>query len=124
VCIRYGCQRLHTLLRREGWPDNHKRVHRIYCLEGLNLRSKRPRHNRAAAHRLARLPAGRLHQNWSMDFVANNLFDGRKVRAPTIVDNFSRQCLPIHVGQLLRGEDVVTVMQCLHQELGMVPERI
>ena len=63
VRIRYGCQRLHTLLRREGWPDNHKRVHRLSCLEGLNLRSKRPRRNRAAAHRLERLPTGRLPQS-------------------------------------------------------------
>ena len=61
VRVRYGSQRLYTLLRREGWPDNHKRVHRLYCLEGLNLRSKRPRRNRAAAHRLERLPMGRLH---------------------------------------------------------------
>jgi putative transposase len=62
VRIRYGCQRLHTLLRREGWLDNHKRVHQLSCLEGLNLRSKRPRRNRAAAHRLEWLPMGRLHQ--------------------------------------------------------------
>jgi putative transposase len=93
VRVRYGSQ------RREGWPDNHKRVHRLYCLEGLNLRSKRPRRNRAAAHRLERLPLGRLHQSWSMDFVADNLFDDRKIRALTIVYNFSRQCLAIHVGQ-------------------------
>ena len=63
VRIRYGCQRLHTLLRREGWMDNHKRVHRLYCLEGLHLRSKRSKHNRASAHRLERLPMGRLHQS-------------------------------------------------------------
>ena len=124
VRVRYGSQRLYILLRREGWPDNHKRVHRLYCLEGLNLRSKRPRRNRAAAHRLERLPLGRLHQSWSMDFVADNLFDGRKIRALTIVDNFSRQCLAIHVGQSLEGEDVVAVMQRLHQQLGVVPERI
>lgn len=122
--VRYGCQRLHTLLRREGWPDNHKRVHRRYCLEGLNLRSKRPKRNRAAAHRLERLPMGRPHQCWSMDLVADNLFDGRKIRALTIVDNFSRQCLAIHVGQSLKGEDVVAVMTRLHQEPGLVPERI
>ncbi|WP_151087963.1 IS3 family transposase [Hymenobacter baengnokdamensis] len=47
--VRYGWRRLHMLLRREGWPDNHKRVHRLSCSEGLNLRSERPRRNRAAA---------------------------------------------------------------------------
>ena len=59
-----------------------------------------------------------------MDFVADNLFDGRKIRALTIVDNFSRQCGTIHVGQSLKGEDVVVMMQRLHQQLGVVPERI
>lgn len=61
---------------------------------------------------------------WSMDFVADNLFDGRKIRALTIVDRYSRQCLAIHVGQSLKGEEVVTVMTRLYQELGLVPERI
>ncbi|GAC1601803.1 MAG: hypothetical protein NVS3B25_29870 [Hymenobacter sp.] len=124
VRVRYGSQRLYLLLRREGWLDNHKRVHRLYCLEGLNLRNKRPRRNRAAAHRLERLPLGCPHQCWSMDFVADNLFDGRKIRALTIVDHYSRQCLAIHVGQSLKGEDVVGVMTRLQQELGLVPKRI
>ena len=53
-----------------------------------------------------------------MDFVADQLFDGRKIRALTVavrraVDNFSRQCLAIHVGQSLKGEDVVAVMNQL-----------
>ena len=52
--VRYGCARIGVLLRREGWKDNHKRVHRIYKEEGLNLRSKRPRRHKTAAHRLER----------------------------------------------------------------------
>ncbi|QNE38578.1 IS3 family transposase [Hymenobacter sp. NBH84] len=124
VRIRYGCQRLFTLLRREGWPDNHKRVHRLYCLEGLHLRCNSTRSSRAAAHRLERVELQRPHQSWSMDFVADQLFEGRKIRALTIVDNFSRQCLAIHVGQSLKGEDVVASMSHLQQALGVVPERI
>jgi putative transposase len=89
--VRYGCRWFHPLLHREGWLDNHKRVHRLYYLEGLNLRSKRPRRNRATAHRLERLALTQPHQSWSMNFVADNLFDGRRIRAVTIVDNFSRQ---------------------------------
>ena len=48
--VRYGCQRIYILLRREGWRDNKKRVYRLYKEEGLNLRSKRPRRR---SHRLA-----------------------------------------------------------------------
>ena len=36
VRVRYGYRRIHVLLRREGWPINHKRVHRLYREEDLN----------------------------------------------------------------------------------------
>jgi len=47
--VRYGYRRILTLLRREGFKDNHKRVYRIYRQEGLNLRMKRPRRSRMGA---------------------------------------------------------------------------
>lgn len=50
--IRYGVNRIYVLLRRECWKDNKKRVHRIYKEEWLNLRSKRPRRSKVAAHRM------------------------------------------------------------------------
>ena len=111
--VRYGMWRIFTLLRREGWKDNHKRVYRLYKLEGLNLRSLRPRRNRAAAHHLQQQPACSLHACWSMDFVADQLFDGRKFRSLTIVDNYSRQCMAIEVDQGIKGEQVVAVMERL-----------
>ncbi|MBO1587285.1 IS3 family transposase [Yersinia pseudotuberculosis] len=122
--IRYGCPRIHILLRREGWLVNHKKTHRIYCLEGLNLRSKRPRRHVTARHRHASPEVTALDQCWSMDFVADNLFNGRRVRALTIVDNFSRECLAIEVGQGLRGDDVVAVMDRLKHSLGRIPQRL
>ena len=122
--VRYGYNRIHILLRREGWKDNRKRVHRIYKEEGLNLRSKRPRRNKAAAHRLERPGLDRLYQCCSMDFVADQLFDGRKFRALTLVDNFSRQCLAIRVGQSIRGIDVARIMEELWVTHKVLPERI
>jgi putative transposase len=59
-----------------------------------------------------------------MDFVADQLFDGRKIRALTIVDNYSRQCMAIHVGQSLKADDVVAVMNHLKIVDLAVPERI
>ncbi len=53
-----------------------------------------------------------------MDFVADNLFDGRKLRMLTVVDCWSRESLVIHVGQSLKGEDVVRVLNAIVQELG------
>ena len=90
--IRYGYRRIEIMLKREGFTDNHKRVHRVYCELGLNLRTKRPRRNRSAQHRVERVELCRAQQVWSMDFVADQLFDGRKFRILTIVDNFAKKC--------------------------------
>lgn len=126
VC--YGSRRI-AQLRREGWRDNHKRIHRLYYLRGLNLRSKRPKRKRAAAHRLDWPELSGIDQCWNgpphaMDFVADQLFDGRKIWDSTVVDNFSRQCVAIHVGQSLKGTDVVAVMNQLRVEFTRVPKRI
>lgn len=104
--------------------DNHKRVHRIYKEEGLDLRSKRPRRNKAAAHRLERPVINSLHQCWSMDFVCDNLFNGQRFRCLTVVDNFSRYCYAIRVGKSIKGMDVVEVMEALKLQNKAVPKRI
>jgi putative transposase len=124
IRVRYGFWRIYTLLRREGYLDNHKRMYRIYCNAGLNLRSKRPRRSRASAHRLDRLQLLGTNQSWSMDFVMDQLFNGNRFRALTVVDNFSRKCLAIHAGQSLRGSDVVDVMNRIVKERDTLPVRI
>lgn len=124
IRIRYGYQRIYILLRREGWFVNHKKVHRIYCEEGLNLRRKRPRRRIAAAHRLARPNLTNTNQCWSMDFVADNLFNGQRIRALTVVDNFSRECLMIHVDVSIKGAEVVELMERIKDKRGQAPNRI
>ena len=85
--VRYGFWRIYILLRREGFLDNHKRVYRLYCEEGLNLRSKHPKRHRSAANRKP-VPgnASSLHECWSIDFVTDQLYDSTRFRALTIVD--------------------------------------
>lgn len=58
-----------------------------------------------------------------MDFVSDALFNGRRFRALAVVDNYSRECLAIHVGRAIRGSDVVDVMKRLAFARG-VPETI
>ena len=77
-----------------------------------------------AAHRQERPQLTAPHQCWSMDFVSDQLFDGRRFRALTLVDNYSRECLEIEVGQSLKGFDVVDVMERIKQLRGVVPKRI
>jgi putative transposase len=66
--------------------------------KGLSMRLKRPRRHVMASHRQSRPAAGAINENWSMDFVSDALFDGRRIRALTVVDNFSRESLAIEVG--------------------------
>ena len=49
--VRYGYKRSHVLLKREGIHVNHKRVHRLYCLEGLQIKARRPKQHVSASHR-------------------------------------------------------------------------
>lgn len=113
VRVRYGYKRIHVLLQREGWRVNHKRVYRLYCEEGLNLRAKRPKRRVSAAHRVLRHKPAAANESWSMDFVSDSLFNGRRFRALTIVDNFSRECVGIRVDQGVRAEDVVAMLNRL-----------
>ena len=122
--VRYGYQRIHILLRREGWLVNHKRVHRLYREEGLNLRhiKRNRRHLKALRKALATMPQ-RVNECWTMDFVSDALFDGRRLRALTVLDTFTRESLAIEVGKSLRGEDVAVVLSRIVRQRGK-PEKI
>lgn len=124
VRVRYGYKRIHVLLRREGWRINHKRVHRLYCELGLQLRSRRPRRHVSAAHRQPpKRLARRVNEAWSMDFMADQLVDGRRFRLLTVVDVCTRECLAIEAGRTLRSEDVVRVLTAIAAIRG-APRRI
>ena len=111
---RCGYLRLHILLLREGWHINRKRVYRLYRLEGLELRHKKPK-KRISALRVALPLAKAPNECWSMDFVSDCLHDGRRFRALTIVDNVSRVSPTIEVGRSLTGHRVVEVLEGLAQ---------
>ena len=119
VRVPYGYRRSYVLLRREGWEVNHKRIYRLYCEEGLHLRRKRLRRHVSAAHREERAVASRANESWSMDFVSDALFNGKRLRALTVVDNFTRQCLAIEVDKGIRGEQVVSVLETIAARVGL-----
>ncbi len=115
---RYGYRRIHVLLCREGWSVNHKRTYRLYREQGLMVR-KRKRKRIGLAERLV-MPAPQApNQSWSMDYVADGLIDGRKLRALTIVDDFTRECLAIEVDTSLPGSRVVAVLERLRDLRGL-----
>jgi putative transposase len=123
VRVRYGYRRLHVLLRREGYRVNLKLVYRLYCEEGLTMRAKRPRRHRSGLVRKERQSASQPNERWSMDFMAEQLFDGRRLRILTLVDNFSRESLALQVGRRFTGDHVVTVLEDVVRDRG-VPKAI
>ena len=116
--VRYGYRRVYVLLRREGWRINHKKVYRIYSEQGFGLRNKRPRRRVSAAHRQRGEGPTTIDQVWSMDFVSDSLFNGRRIRALTVVDTYSRECLAIHVDTSITSSDVVTVLDSVTERRG------
>jgi len=116
--VRYGYRMIRVLLNREGWQVGKDLVYRLYKEEGLGLRKRPAGKRRAAVHRQERLRPTGPNQGWAMDFVADQLSDGRRIRSLTVVDIFTRESLAIEVGQSLKGEDVVRVLNRLKQDRG------
>lgn len=120
---RFGYERIWILLRREGWHVNRKRIHRLYRLEGLQMRMRCRRRKRQSLHRgPAPRPTGR-NQNWSMDFVHDQLANGRKFRVLTVIDQWSRESVLLEVNFALTGQSVVDALERLAQRQ-VVPSAI
>jgi len=114
--VSYGYRRLYILLRREGWHVNHKRVYRLYREDGLLIRTKRPRRHVSCKKRIERTTATSPNESWSMDFMHDELFDGRRIRLLTIVDNFTRESIAIEVDSSIGGQKVVEALHRIAQE--------
>jgi putative transposase len=119
---RWGYRRLIVLLRREGYGDNHKRIFRVYQEEGLQVPKRKKR--KAALWRGEKPEApGQVNERWSMDFVHDQLADGRRLRTLNIVDDHSRECLAIEADTSLSGRRVARVLQRLVEQRGR-PQRL
>lgn len=106
---RYGYRRLQAVLERRGWRVNHKRLERLYQQEHLAVRRlKRKRLLRPAA---PMTEARRVDQEWSMDFLMDGLATGRAIRALTIVDSYTRECLAIEMDSCLSSRRVTRTLE-------------
>jgi putative transposase len=119
---RYGCRRLHELLRREGLVINHKKTERLYRQAGLSLRIKK-RRKLSAALRLSLPTPSKLNQIWAMDFVSDSLANCRRFRCLNIIDLYTRECLKIVVDTSIGGVRVTKTLDML-KELRGLPETI
>jgi len=117
--VSYGYRRVLVMLRREGWQVNHKRVYRLYRLEGLGMRPKRHRRHVTGCRRMERVTVTCPNECWSMDFMSDELYNGQRIRLLTLVDNFTRESLAIAVDQHIHGQDVVKVLNQVGLEQGL-----
>jgi putative transposase len=88
---RYGCPTLHAMLRTEGVVLNRKRTYRVYREEGLQVRTKRRK--KLNRPRVPMPVPDRVNERWSLDFVSDQLANGRRFRVLNVVDDFSRECV-------------------------------
>src|SRR5437879_9526137 len=91
---RFGYRRLHVLLKREGYLINHKKLFRLYREEKLAVRRRGGR-KRAIGTRAPMLVPIAPNERWSLDFVSDQLTDGRRFRILTVVDDCTRECLAL-----------------------------
>lgn len=103
---RFGYLRVLVMLKREGWSVGKKRVYRLYRLEGLQLRMKVKRHKRISLQRGRPMPATGPNQQWSMDFVHDQMLDGRAFRVLTVIDQWSRESVSLEANFRLTGRCV------------------
>jgi putative transposase len=99
---RFGYRRLHVLLRREGWAVNRKRVQRLYQEEKLMVR-KRGGRKRAIGVRAPMALPERPNASWSLDFVHDQMTDGRRFRILAVVDDCTRECLALVADTSISG---------------------
>jgi putative transposase len=114
---RFGYRRLHILLRREGLTSNHKKLRRIYAEEHLQFRRRGGRKRALGTRAPLTLPQG-PNQRWSMDFLHDQLSDGRRFRILAIVDDFTRECLALVADTSLSGQRVGRVLDAIIAERG------
>ena len=107
------------LVRREGYRVNHKRVERLWKLEGLPLVRKRSR-KRKRSYCLGRGPeATRPNEVWSYDFIHDRTEYGQRLKMLTVLDEYTRECLEIRVDKRMDSRHVMETLEELIAERGV-----
>jgi putative transposase len=101
------------MLRMEGLVVNPKRTYRIYREEGLQVRTKRRK--KLTRPRVPLSVTGAVNQRWSVDFVSDQLANGRRFRVFNVVDDFSRECVLQVVDFSIGGERLAHELDRLAQ---------
>ena len=120
--VRYGYRKIRVLLSRRGW-DVGKYLVSAVQEEGLALK-KRPQRKREKQYGTGKNASSRQRptRRRRIDFVADQLQDGERFRALTILDVYTREGVAIEAGQSLKEEDVVRVLNGVKCQQRGVPK--
>ena len=110
-----GQDMFYKRIRREGILWNHKRVSRVYRLMGLN-KKKRTRKRIPARVKQPLVVPSMPNQTWSMDFMADQLMNGRRFRVLNIIDDYNREILRIEPYFSITSERVISIIDRLIRE--------
>jgi putative transposase len=114
---RFGYRRLYVLLRREGQVVNKKRVQRLYREERLTVRRRGGR-KRALGTRRPLEVAVAANQRWSLDFIHDQLTDGRRFRILAVIDDCTRECLAVIADTSISGRRVARELDDIIRQWG------
>lgn len=109
-------------MRKQGHTDNHKRMYRIYTSMKLNIR-RRAKKRLPARVKQALFQPNEPNKVWSIDFMSDSLWNGRKFRTLNIIDDFNRRVLAIEADTSLPTLRVIRVLERLKESRGL-PEMI
>ena len=115
---RHGYRMLHSRLRNEGWAINVKRTYRLYREQDLMVR-KRRRKKLPVPERQPLVRPEQLNEVWSMDFVFDELANGRKVKTLTVVDDCTKEAVQIAVDTSISALYVTRVLDRIKAERGL-----
>lgn len=118
---RFGYRRLGIMLHTEGFIANHKKVYRLYCK--LHLKLRRRKRKKQFVERTPMVIPIVPNKRWSIDFMCDSLWSGRRFRTFNVADDCTRECLAIEVATSLPGQRVTRVLDML-LELRGKPEEI
>ncbi len=126
---RFGYRRLHVLLRQEGHTVNCKKTQWLYREEGLTVRRRKSRRRIAVASPSSLGPMARRWQppiplptgpnsRWSLDFVHDQLANGRRFRVLNVIDDVTKECLAAIPDTSISGKRVVREMRAIIERRG------
>jgi len=114
--LRWGYRRIHARLEKQGWAVNLKKVHRLWRELGLRRKVRRRPGKKlgpkpgTSANSCASRPARYKNDVWTYDFIADRTVGGRALKWLTLVDEYTRECLALHVDYALTGADARAVL--------------